>query len=126
MASSKTRSRKNANRETARRGVGGRAIALGALSLGAIAAAVGALLLGKRAKSGDGSFGSGEHVPVDLMGDTHPGPDARAAEAFRPDPTAPIPAGERDAFRPALAGAQAPRLVAGQAAEHERTNAAPS
>ena len=50
----------------------------------------------------DGSFGSGEHVPTDLMGDKHPGLDDRAVDAFRPDPTAAIPEGERDAFRPAL------------------------
>lgn len=104
----------------------GKAIVLGTLSLGAIAATIGAVLLGRRRVRGDGSFGSGEHRPVDLMGDKHPGFQDRAPEAFRPDPTAPVPPGERDAFRPALAGAGAPTLVAGQAAEHRRTDAAPS
>lgn len=61
--------------------------------------------------------GNAEHVPTDLMGDTHPGPEDRAIDAFRPDPTAPIPASERDAFRPAFAGAHAPTLVAGQATD---------
>jgi hypothetical protein len=60
------------------------------------------------------------------MGDAHPGPEDRAIPAFRPDPTAPIPEGERDAFRPALAGAAAPTLVKGQARENERLDAAPS
>lgn len=87
-----------------KRRLGGAAVALGTLSLGAIVAAVGTVLLGRRRIAGDGSFGSGEHAPVDLMGETHPGPNERAPEAFRPDPTAPIPEGERDAFRPALAG----------------------
>jgi hypothetical protein len=59
--------------------------------------------------------------PTDLMGDSHPGADDRAIEAFRPDPTAPVPESEREALLPALAGAGAPRLVAGQAAELERT-----
>ena len=53
------------------------------------------------AAAADTSFGRGEHPAPDLA----PGaaPTGRAPEAFRPDPTAPIPAGERDAFRPALA-----------------------
>ncbi|UZK64634.1 hypothetical protein [Sphingomonas sp. M1-B02] len=89
---------------------------LGLFSLTAIAGVAAAGLfglfkLGKNAAAGRG----GEHVPTDLMGDVHPDGSARAIEAFRPDPTAPIPASERDAFRPALAGAQAPTLVAGQA-----------
>lgn len=129
MAATKTPARKRPARSKAKpadksRRSGGKMVALGAL--GAIAAAVGAVLLGRRRNAGDGSFGSGEHAPVDLMGDSHPGAADRAPEAFRPDPTAPVPEGERDALRPALAGAAAPRLVAGQAREHERTDAAPS
>ena len=131
MAASNTRTRKRSSRSTAKAAnkglrLDGKAVALGTLSLGAIAAAIGAVLLGRRRGAGDGSFGSGEHPPIDLMGDEHPGLDDRAPEAFRPDPTAPVPEGERDALRPALAGAAAPRLVAGQAREHERTDAAPS
>lgn len=38
------------------------------------------------------------HVPTDLMGDHHPGPDERAPEAFRPDPTAPLEPGFREAL----------------------------
>jgi hypothetical protein len=57
-----------------------------------------------------GDVGTGEHVPVDLALDKpHPGPKERAVEAFRPDPTAPVPAGERDALRPATG--PAPSLV---------------
>lgn len=65
-------------------------------------------------------------VPTDLMGDRHPDGTARAIEAFRPDPTAPVPPNERDAFRPALAGGSAPTLIAGQEDELRRTDAAPS
>lgn len=48
-------------------------------------------------------------VPTDLMGDEHPGPDDRAIDDFRPDPTAAVPASEREALQPALAR---PSLVA--------------
>lgn len=83
----------------------GIALALGVI--GAVAAtAFGLFRLGKR-----GAAIPGGHVPTDLMGDAPHGPDDRAIAAFRPDPTAPIPASERDAFRPALAGAAAPTLV---------------
>lgn len=64
--------------------------------------------------------------PVDLMGDAHPDGSERAIDAFRPDPTAPVPASERDQFRPALAGAAAPTLVKGQADDLVRLDAAPS
>lgn len=55
--------------------------------------------------------GNAEHIPTDLMGDTHPGPADRAPDAFRPDPTAPVPDSERDGLRPATG--PAPTLVAG-------------
>jgi hypothetical protein len=42
-----------------------------------------------------------EHVPTDLMGDTPPGAGDRAIDAFRPDPTAPVPSEMRDSLRPA-------------------------
>lgn len=101
-----------------------KAIALGTLSVGAVlgavaAAAFGILKLGRRDRDPG-------HVPTDLMGDAHPGPDDRAIDAFRPDPTAAVPDDERDAFRPALAGAAAPTLVKGEARENERLDAAPS
>ncbi|MBB5710193.1 hypothetical protein [Sphingomonas xinjiangensis] len=134
----------------------GRSLAIGTLSAGALIGAVvaalfGASKLGKRSYT-DGqplapgaqpdpaptpaegpaaaqtaqTPGSAEHVPTDLMSDKHPGFEDRAVDAFRPDPTAPIPDGERDAFRPALAGSQAPTLVAGQAQDNQRLNAMPS
>jgi len=111
--------------KTSPKGRDAKKVALGTLSVGAAIGAVAAaafavLKLGKNAR------GSAEHVPTDLMGDTHPGPDDRAPVDFRPDPTAPIPAGERDAFRPALAGVAAPTLVKGQARENERLDASPS
>ena len=37
-----------------------------------------------------------------------------------------VPESERDAFRPALAGASAPTLVKGQATENQRLDASPS
>lgn len=40
------------------------------------------------------------HDAPDLEGDTHPGPDHRAPEAFRPDPTAVPTAAERESLRP--------------------------
>jgi hypothetical protein len=98
--------------------------AVRALSIGALVAAVGGAALGlyryvtRRPAEGT--------RPTDLMGDTHPDGSERAIEAFRPDPTAPIPAAERDQFRPALAGAAAPTLVKGQADDLVRTDAAPS
>lgn len=128
-----------------------RALALGTLSVGAVVGAIavaafGLLKGGKQtyvagkplpgasltpmdapeAAKTAATGGTAEHVPTDLMGDGHPGPEDRAIEAFRPDPTAPIPASERDAFRPALAGASAPTLVRGGARENERADASPS
>ena len=41
------------------------------------------------------------HPAPDLEGDHHPGPHDRAVDHFRPDPTAPVPASEREALRPA-------------------------
>ena len=45
--------------------------------------------------------GSAEHVPTDLVADRNPGLGERAVDAFRPDPTAPVTAAEREALRPA-------------------------
>jgi hypothetical protein len=114
-----------------------RSVALGTLSIGAIAGVVaagvfGALRLGRRNAPEGRSAPQGkpsnanEHVPVDLLGETHPDGSERAAPEFRPDPTAPVSAAERDQFRPALAGASAPTLVAGQSADNARFDAAPS
>lgn len=76
-------------------------------TLAAVLGVAGAALAGiglfrRRRASTDGSFGTGEHAAQDLAGDARPGATDRAPEAFRPDPTAPVPAGERDALRPAL------------------------
>ena len=46
-----------------------------------------------------------EHVPTDLMGDTPPTANDRAIDAFRPDPTAPVPPEMRDSLRPATGSA---------------------
>ncbi len=46
--------------------------------------------------------GNAEHTAPDLALDRpHPGPNDRAPDAFRPDPTAPVPASEREGLRPA-------------------------
>ncbi|SDA36707.1 hypothetical protein [Sphingomonas sp. NFR15] len=87
----------------AKNGTPGRSTAIGVVAgLGAIAAGVAAALrfgLFDRLRP----VGTAEHAAPDLApGRPHPGPDARAPEAFRPDPTAPVTAAERDAFRPAL------------------------
>ena len=41
------------------------------------------------------------HAAPDLEVDTHPGPNDRAPDHFRPDPTAPVSAADREALRPA-------------------------
>lgn len=124
MASTRKTKTTRTPQRKAKTGPDAKAIALGTLSIGAVvgaiaAAAFGILKFGKRG-------GDAGHVPTDLMGDAHPGPEDRAIDAFRPDPTAAIPDNERDAFRPALAGAAAPTLVKGEARENERLDAAPS
>lgn len=102
---------------------------IGKAGIAAIAAtgigAVGALAFGllRNRKPADTAPGT---VPTDLMGESHPDGSERAIEDFRPDPSAPVPESERDALRPALAGGSAPTLVAGQADELRRFDAAPS
>ncbi|MEP9400690.1 hypothetical protein [Sphingomonas sp. VNH70] len=55
------------------------------------------VVLARRAKPGNA-----EHPAPDLALDKpHPGPTDRAPDAFRPDPTAPVPASEREGLRPA-------------------------
>lgn len=75
---------------------------LGVFSIGALAIAAGAVLFEGFRRFG--RPGDAEHAAPDLALDApRPGSDgARAPVDFRPDPTAPIPANERDAFRPAL------------------------
>ncbi|WP_294330540.1 hypothetical protein [uncultured Sphingomonas sp.] len=102
---------------------------IGKAGIAAIAAtglgAVGALAFGllRNRKPADAAPGT---VPTDLLGDSHSDGSKRAIEDFRPDPSAPVPESERDALRPALAGGSAPTLVAGQADELRRFDAAPS
>lgn len=73
--------------------------ALSAFSIGALAVAVGAAAWEAfRRLRAPGEPGT---VPTDLMGEDHPGAEDRAIDAFRPDPTAPVPAAEREALRPA-------------------------
>ena len=73
--------------------------ALGAFSIGAAVVAVGAAIVETvrrlRGRSGEG------HEAPDLALDHERGTGDRAPEAFRPDPTAPVPASEREALRPA-------------------------
>ncbi len=72
--------------------------AIGALAVTMLgAAAFGAWRLLRRPSEGI--------VPTDLLGEEHPDGSERAIDAFRPDPTAPVPASEREQFRPALAKA---------------------
>ena len=71
------------------------------LSLGAFALAAGGALLALLAR-GRTDASSGGHQAPDLAPDRpRPGPDERAPEEFRPDPTAAVPASEREALRPA-------------------------
>jgi len=93
-----------------------------ALSIGAAVIGLGGALLAILAR-GRGSAGSAEHAAPDLALDQpHPGPDARAPIDFRPDPTAPVPPGERDSLRPATG--PAPSLVEDRGAVRSATASA--
>lgn len=89
----KPRARKPAPPSTASR-------ALSVVSFGALAIAAGAAvveLVRRLAARREG------HAAPDLApGGPHAGPGDRAPDAFRPDPTAPVSAGDREALRPAL------------------------
>jgi hypothetical protein len=81
---------------------------IGALSIGALLVAAGAALVGAvvRARQSGGA----EHEAPDLALDQpRPGADDRAPIAFRPDPTAPVSAAERESLRPATG--PAPSMV---------------
>lgn len=95
--------------------------AIAVTGLGAIGAIAFSVLRNRRAAAAEPGT-----VPTDLLGDSHPDGSQRAIEQFRPDPTASIPANEREAFAPALAGGSAPTLVAGQTDALRRNDAAPS
>jgi hypothetical protein len=72
----------------------GAATAIGAIATG-VASAIHFGLFDRFFAPKDG------HAVPDLEGDTHPGPNDRAPEHFRPDPTAPVSAADREALRPA-------------------------
>lgn len=94
--------RKAAAASSSRSGIGLLSLAAAGLAVGAGIAA----LLVRRAPSTPGG-----HRPADLEGDSHPGPDTRAAPDFRPDPTAPVAAADREAFRPATSPVPFPNDV---------------
>jgi hypothetical protein len=69
---------------------------ISAITVGIIAAGSAIALFGRRLFTP----GNAEHPAPDLALDApRPGTD-RAPDAFRPDPTAPVPAAEREALRP--------------------------
>ena len=83
---------------------------LATLSLVSLAAAVVAggvyIVRGLKRRAPTGA----EHAAPDLALDQpRPGPEDRAPEAFRPDPTAPVPDSEREGLRPATG--PAPSMV---------------
>ena len=99
MADSKRKRSKTANKahRSSKQGKNDtRTIAIGvAAGLGAIAAIVAGFAAITRRTRG------AEHEAPDLDADAAPVGSQRAPEAFRPDPTAPVPANEREALRPA-------------------------
>jgi hypothetical protein len=98
------------------KGAGAGSIAVGvAAGLGAIAA----IVFGFRAATRRG--GGAEHAAPDLAADRTVGSE-RAPDAFRPDPTAPVPASEREALRPATG--PGPSLVATRGEMANQTGAA--
>lgn len=72
----------------------GAATAIGAIATG-LASAIHFGLFDRFFADRDG------HKAPDLEGDTHPGPNDRAPDHFRPDPTAPVSAADRESLRPA-------------------------
>lgn len=91
-----------------------RGIAIGvAAGLGAIAAIVAGFSLFARRKP-DGA----EHAAPDLAADAPPVGSQRAPDAFRPDPTAPVPDSERDALRPATGPGPSITSPRGELADH--------
>ncbi|SOB79556.1 hypothetical protein SAMN06297144_0614 [Sphingomonas guangdongensis] len=97
-----------------------------AIGIGTTLIAGGAALLGIFANRRGwlATTGNAEHAAPDLALDApRPGTN-RAPDAFRPDPTAPVPESEREGLRPATG--PAPTLVKGQADELRRVDAAPA
>ena len=74
--------------------------ALPIAATGAALLAAGGLLFGLWRRLA--AQGTVEYLAPDLgLGEPRPGANGRAPVAFRPDPTAPVPASEREALRPA-------------------------
>lgn len=70
---------------------------ISAVAVGIIAAGSAIALFGRRLLEP----GNAEHAAPDLALDEPRDPFGRAPDAFRPDPTAPVPASEREGLRPA-------------------------
>ena len=88
------------------------------MALGAAGIAVGlfGVLLARRKTPGEG------HAAPDLALDKpHPTATDRAPDAFRPDPTAAVPASEREALRPATG--PVPSMVAPRGSMASQTGA---
>lgn len=92
-----------------------------ATAVGAVAAGLGAALslgwLDRFFPKGDA-----EHAAADLAADAGTPGTTRAPDAFRPDPTAPVPASEREGLRPATG--PAPTLAATRGEMANQTGAA--
>ncbi|HEX8447254.1 MAG TPA: hypothetical protein VF649_11645 [Sphingomonas sp.] len=88
-----------------------RTFGVGALSAVAAALGLGAALFAVALRKGRSLTNPAEHAAPDLAADAPP-PSARqrAPDAFRPDPTAPVPPELRDSLRPAIG--PAPSLAA--------------
>ena len=104
MTTSTQRRRPAPSRKPAPSGkTAGRTAAIAAATaVGTVAAAVfGALKLGWLDRPLGRAAGNAEHKVPDLAADALTPGTTRAPDAFRPDPTAPVPDGEREALRPA-------------------------
>lgn len=101
MATKKQATKKRATRQKkiparASSGVGLTAISIGVTAIAAGAVVIGYIATRMRDKN------AAEHPAPDLVLEpSDRGADDRAPDAFRPDPTASVPAGEREALRPA-------------------------
>lgn len=93
--------------------------AIAAATVAGVAATVtAALKLGwlDRFFTAPGAVGGAEHAAPDLAPDAPTPGSARAPEAFRPDPTAPVSDAEREALRPATGPAPSMAATAGEMA----------
>lgn len=96
-----------------------RTAAIAVTAIGGLAAGVAAALkLGwlDRFFVAPGDSGGAEHAAPDLAPDAPTPGTTRAPEAFRPDPTAPLSAADREALRPATGPAPTLSATAGEMA----------